>query len=325
MKLKGATSIVLLAGILYCGAVDLTELSADPRTEVVERARSYIGSGYCRGSASPPCFDCSGFVYHLLQRRVEGLPRTSREMARFGKPVSREALQPGDLLFFATTSARGVISHVALYLGQNSIIHAISDGPNRGVHITPVDARYWRNHYHSAARVFLELEEGSRSDGEELPEAQSQAQPQGPEEAEALRFAKGRYTGELRAGEPHGKGRLEFDNGDLYRGEFYRGELHGSGTYIWKSGARYTGEFREGVMEGSGVYISADGRRIEGRWKDGSPVSATSKQEPNRPYTRIHDSPWDEWEGYVRGDFYAWRQEQESEFEAWKSRQEEGY
>ncbi len=304
MKIKAR--VTLLCVLLFPAFIQLLP-AVDIHQDIIAAARGYVGSGYCNGSAAPPCFDCSGFVYHLFSPHIDGLPRVSRQMARIGQPIQKAELRPGDLVFFATSPAAGVISHVALYIGQNSIIHAISDGPNRGVNITRLDARYWRTRYHSAARLLTDSISSERT-------------------AEAVEFANGTYTGELKSGEPHGQGQLALDNGDLYRGEFSRGEFHGKGTYIWKSGQRFEGRFREGVFHGEGVFVRADGTRVEGVWKDGeltegAAASAhTSEESPasDALYTEKAVSPWDTWEGYVMGDYAAWKAREEQSFEEWK-------
>lgn len=125
----------------------------DAQKDIVEKSREYVGCQYRTGGVKPREFDCSGFVGYVLRPFVPGLPRLSRDMADFGKPIAKDQLRPGDLVFFATTGTPGAVSHVALYLGDGEIIHAISDGPERGVRVTPLDARYWKSHYHSAARV----------------------------------------------------------------------------------------------------------------------------------------------------------------------------
>ncbi len=125
----------------------------DVRETVVSRALSHVGSRYRTGGIAPPAFDCSGFVGYVLKPFVAGLPRLSRDMAAFGRPVGRDALAAGDLVFFATTGDAGAISHVALYIGDGKIVHAISDGPERGVTVTPLDARYWKTRYRWARRV----------------------------------------------------------------------------------------------------------------------------------------------------------------------------
>ncbi|MFO7780439.1 MAG: C40 family peptidase, partial [Spirochaetia bacterium] len=138
--------VLLLAVAASAAAIDVTD-------EIVAPAQNYLGSGYCFGSASPNCFDCSGFVNYIYRPHVPDLPRSSRAMARFGEAVSVEQVRPGDLLFFATGPDPSIISHVAIYIGQDSIIHAISDGPERGVTMTPLSAGYWSRRVHSARRV----------------------------------------------------------------------------------------------------------------------------------------------------------------------------
>jgi hypothetical protein len=53
---------------------------------------------------------------------------------------------------------------------------------------------------------------------------------------------KGKYTGYVgESGEPHGRGMLKLDNGDVYEGEFKNGRRHGQGVYTWAQGDLYTG------------------------------------------------------------------------------------
>jgi len=128
----------------------------DVESDIVARSQTYIGCAYRTGGTKPPEFDCSGFVGFIVRPYVPRLPRLSRDMADSGTPVAKDALLPGDLVFFATTEVPGAISHVALYLGNGSIVHAISDGPERGVRVTPLNARYWKTHYQRAVRVLPE-------------------------------------------------------------------------------------------------------------------------------------------------------------------------
>ena len=314
------SAVAMVLGLLFA----TTGVSAlDVHRDVVQKAQTYVGNGYCRGGTNPPCFDCSGFIGYVLQPHVSSLPRVSREMARFGTQISRSELRPGDLVFFTTTPNRRVVSHVALYIGQDSIVHAISDGPNRGVNVTSLNARYWRSHFHSAARVLKYAQEGSS--GAEGSEEQTRTD-------EPVRYAKGRYTGELKGGEPHGEGRLRLDNGDLYEGEFAEGLFEGRGVYKWSNGAVYRGEFEEGRLNGQGVYTAADGSTRSGSWEDGSlveteegsgasaPAARANEEsaEPKETYLEKEDSPWEEWDGYITGDYYEWRKKEQESFEEWK-------
>jgi cell wall-associated NlpC family hydrolase len=74
------------------------------------------------------------------------LPRSSAAMARYGKDVDREDLQPGDLVFFKTLR----INHVGIYMGDGYFIHSQS---GIGVTYTRLDAPYFASHYAEAKRV----------------------------------------------------------------------------------------------------------------------------------------------------------------------------
>lgn len=85
----------------------------------------YLGKRYVYGGAKPAVgFDCSGFVQYVFGHHGVTLPRTSRQQAAAGRalPKAATALQPGDLMYFSS-KGRGV-DHVAIYAGDNRIIHS---------------------------------------------------------------------------------------------------------------------------------------------------------------------------------------------------------
>jgi hypothetical protein len=98
------------------------------RESIVQTARRFIGTSYRWGGTSPEeGFDCSGLTMTVYRLNGLDLPRNSRDQFRAGKPVTKKALQAGDLVFFAT-SGTNRISHVGLYIGHGKFIHAPSQG-----------------------------------------------------------------------------------------------------------------------------------------------------------------------------------------------------
>lgn len=134
-------------------ATAISAFALDVQKDIVEKSLKYVGTPYKTGGTAPPVFDCSGFVGFILKPHVPGIPRVSRDMAKTYPAVEKSRLVPGDLVFFSTGMVQGAVTHVALYIGDGKIVHAISDGPETGVVVTDLERRYWKNHYHSSARV----------------------------------------------------------------------------------------------------------------------------------------------------------------------------
>lgn len=144
-------------GWIRADAVTLEERkplpAGDPssvKQDIVRAAYTYRGAKYRYGGMSSRGFDCSGFVKFLYAKKSIKLPHDSRAMFRYGKPVAKPDLQPGDILFFANTYRRG-ISHVGLYVGNGKFIHAST--PRRGVREDYLNADYYRRHYVGARRI----------------------------------------------------------------------------------------------------------------------------------------------------------------------------
>lgn len=103
--------------------------SRSRRARVVPTAEHYLGVKYVYGGTSPSYgFDCSGFVQYVFAKHGVSLPRTSRQQAQVGTRLSTDwrSLTPGDLVMFAEDGKR--VTHVAIYAGDNRIIHATSSG-----------------------------------------------------------------------------------------------------------------------------------------------------------------------------------------------------
>ncbi len=109
----------------------------------VETAYAQLGDTYVWGGAGPDEFDCSGLTMYAYAAAGVSLPHSSRSQSTMGIPVSRDELQPGDLVFYYSP-----VSHVAIYVGDGQIIHAYNFG--EPVSLDPVDP--W-GAYNSARRI----------------------------------------------------------------------------------------------------------------------------------------------------------------------------
>jgi peptidoglycan DL-endopeptidase CwlO len=112
------TPVVSRAPLLTEPAVAAAPAAAT-RAVALDHAMSKIGSPYRYGASGPNAFDCSGLVSWAFKKAGKSLPRTSRAMSKVGTPVSRDELQPGDLVFFYKP-----VSHVGIYIGDNKVVHA---------------------------------------------------------------------------------------------------------------------------------------------------------------------------------------------------------
>ena len=97
--------------------------AAGRRSSAMSIAMGKLGSPYRWGAAGPGAFDCSGLVYWSYRQTGMTLPRSSSAQSRVGTPVSKGALQPGDLVFFYRP-----VSHVAIYIGGGRVVHASTAG-----------------------------------------------------------------------------------------------------------------------------------------------------------------------------------------------------
>ncbi|MBQ6550993.1 MAG: C40 family peptidase [Lachnospiraceae bacterium] len=89
---------------------------------VAQWGMQYLGLRYILGGENMSTgVDCSYFAGMCMAQAGVKLPRTSREQAQVGTQVALGDRQPGDLLFYAT---HGYIDHVAIYIGDNKILHA---------------------------------------------------------------------------------------------------------------------------------------------------------------------------------------------------------
>jgi cell wall-associated NlpC family hydrolase len=151
--LKNAPSVVMPAPQLapLTAPSQRFDVGRDRTSDVLVYALSLVGVKYKFGGNSVTTgFDCSGFVNHVFGE-IAGiaLPRNSEAIAQRGLVIDKNELQSGDLVFYNTRSRAN--SHVGIYLGNNTFVHAPSRG--KGVEVVDMTENYWQKRFNGARRL----------------------------------------------------------------------------------------------------------------------------------------------------------------------------
>ena len=119
--------------------------------QLVSTAMQYVGYPYAWAGTTPAGFDCSGFVYYIVNKVVGGgFPRDIGGQATSGTYVDAKNLQPGDLVFFQNTYQWG-LSHAGIYIGNGQFISA--ENESTGVAVANMWDSYWGSRFYTARRI----------------------------------------------------------------------------------------------------------------------------------------------------------------------------
>ncbi|MGV8917452.1 MAG: C40 family peptidase [Pseudomonas sp.] len=127
--------------------------SSPAAEDVLIRAIGLVGTPYRWGGNTPDSgFDCSGLIGYVYRGSAGiTLPRSTHEMISMNaQNISRDQLQSGDLVFFATGGGLAV-SHAGIYVGEGRFVHAPATGGT--VRLDYLDKPYWQKAYLNAKRV----------------------------------------------------------------------------------------------------------------------------------------------------------------------------
>ncbi|MET9800797.1 NlpC/P60 family protein [Streptomyces sp. NPDC006368] len=104
--------------------VDLgNEVPASQRgAAALAAADTQVGKPYVSGAEGPNSYDCSGLTQWAYRQAGVSLTRTTYTQQNDGVKIGRSQLKPGDLVFF------NGLSHVGLYAGNNTVLHAPKPG-----------------------------------------------------------------------------------------------------------------------------------------------------------------------------------------------------
>lgn len=99
---------------------------------------------------------CADFVSTMIEQSGQAPPGFRHEVScnrlqRYGVPVGKQDLKPGDVVFFGNTYRPGKYTHTGIYLGNGRFIHRPT--ANKPVRVDRLDRGYYAQHYTGARRL----------------------------------------------------------------------------------------------------------------------------------------------------------------------------
>lgn len=117
------------------------------KNKLYSQYKNWKGVKYRMGGLTKNGIDCSGFVYRTFRSQLGiNIPRSTELQSSSGKPIDKNKLKAGDLVFFKTATK---VRHVGIYIENNNFLHASS---SKGVMISKLDNVYWKSKYWMSKR-----------------------------------------------------------------------------------------------------------------------------------------------------------------------------
>ncbi|QQK76653.1 C40 family peptidase [Salicibibacter cibarius] len=111
-------------------------------SSIATTAESVLGTPYVWGGTTPDGFDSSGFINYVYDQNGIDVSRTHEAMwNNDGEHVTSPSI--GDLVFFEGTYDTSGASHSGIYIGDNQMIHAGSEG----IVQADITSDYWQDHF----------------------------------------------------------------------------------------------------------------------------------------------------------------------------------
>jgi cell wall-associated NlpC family hydrolase len=118
------------------------------RQALLEQHQRWAGTPYRIGGTTDRGIDCSALVRNVFRDTFDvELPRSTQDQVHEGRPIDRQELQAGDLVFFRPP---GRYNHVGIYVGNGYFLHAST---SKGVIISSLDNSYWQRYYWQSRRA----------------------------------------------------------------------------------------------------------------------------------------------------------------------------
>ena len=124
---------------------------------LIEEAFSHIGKRYRSGGKGPTAFDCSGFTSYVFKKLNYVIGHSSRDQYARNKPIKRNEMQRGDLVFFTSPRSGKNVGHVGIVVDVEdegktfTFIHAST---NEGIKVNRSTDGFYARRYVGVRRVF---------------------------------------------------------------------------------------------------------------------------------------------------------------------------
>jgi len=117
--------------------------------ELESRIEEFLGVPYLWGGNTKEGMDCSAFVKNAYIIYGIDLPRTSILQSKLGIEIPKQALLPGDLVFFGDVD-KDSVTHVGIYMGSNKFANATT---SQGIKYSDLDEPFFFSTYLFAKRL----------------------------------------------------------------------------------------------------------------------------------------------------------------------------
>lgn len=136
---------------VYAKGADIPEPTG---ADLVRTAKMFAGVHYLWAGTSGFGFDCSGFTHTVYDLHGITIPRDADAQKAAGRPVAKDALHPGDLIFYAYDHGAGGIHHTGMYIGDGYEIDAPANSATQEspLEIVKVNEHRYADQYAGAVR-----------------------------------------------------------------------------------------------------------------------------------------------------------------------------